>query len=732
MAVCLGVPAHAQIDIAAVQAQAKQGDPGALTALGTAYASGQGVPQDFGKALQSYQQAAAAGDSLAEYNIGLMYESAHGVSQDLATAFRYYLQAAKQGVAQAQFNVGNMYAEGRGVGKDLFEAVLWFRQAAEKGLPEAQYNLGLAYELGRGVAKDLDQAKTWYGAAASQGFAAGKFRLVALGGATGRAAAAASAAVASPAAVGQGAAPGGGELDQLRAENARALDALQALQREKAVLEQRLAVAQAAMKDAVAAPAAAELQNRLSQLQQDNAGLNAEAKRSIIELSRLDWQLRRAQDALAKQGGSPAPGQKASGSADAEAKIADLTKALADARASAQALASDKTALQAQITELSAKAAAAPPPQDDSALKQLRLNAAQKDKDLDAARQETAELQVKFDSAQEDFKARIAALLAKPAAPAPAPEDNAFVKQLRLDAVQKDKDLAAARQETAELQIQFDSAREDFKARTQQLNAQMDELKHASAAQPAADSGALAKLSAQLDAAGKLIADLTARNNGLQHDLEAMKQSASQVPEGSSAAGLSAAALQLANQTLQEQVRLLEAQRDEDHRNFDQKFAAFSAELKASTAANRALSAANQALLDEKGAEDAALKSENASLSSQVQEFTASKDKSIKDNVTLASMVTQMQQATDQAKLDLANLQNRVAAGDKAAQEQSARLNALVSENQALKAQAQDLDQLRQQNAAVTARLSLAQNALDQIAVAARALSAPAAQQPAR
>ena len=44
--------ARAQSDLASVKARADQGDPEALNALGTAYANGQGVPQDFAESLK--------------------------------------------------------------------------------------------------------------------------------------------------------------------------------------------------------------------------------------------------------------------------------------------------------------------------------------------------------------------------------------------------------------------------------------------------------------------------------------------------------------------------------------------------------------------------------------------------------------------------------------------------------------------------------------------------------
>jgi TPR repeat protein len=168
---------RAQDDLKALQAKAEAGDPAALTSLGTAYAAGQGVPQDYSRAMQYFRRAADAKYAPALYNLGLIFESGRGAPRDPAAAFRSYLAAAEEGLPQAQFNVGNLYAAGQGVAPDPFEAALWFRLAARQGLAEAQYNLALAYEAGRGVPKNEEQAQTYFRAAAMQGHVRASYNL---------------------------------------------------------------------------------------------------------------------------------------------------------------------------------------------------------------------------------------------------------------------------------------------------------------------------------------------------------------------------------------------------------------------------------------------------------------------------------------------------------------------------------------------------------------------------
>ena len=166
-----------QTDIESLRTRAAQGEPEALNALGSAYANGQGVPQNHADALSLYQQAADRGLASAWFNLGMSHELGHGVAPSPENAFKFYLKAAERGFAPAQFNVGNMYANGVGVKHDLMEAAVWFRQSAELGVPEAQFNLGLAYELGRGVRKDENLAQRWYQMAAALGNARAQFNL---------------------------------------------------------------------------------------------------------------------------------------------------------------------------------------------------------------------------------------------------------------------------------------------------------------------------------------------------------------------------------------------------------------------------------------------------------------------------------------------------------------------------------------------------------------------------
>ena len=78
-------------------------------------------------------------------NLGLMYAQGQGVEQDFGRALDCYRQAAEHGVPQAQSNLAVMYAHGQGVAQDFAQAHKWYRAAAEQGLPYAQTNLAFDY-----------------------------------------------------------------------------------------------------------------------------------------------------------------------------------------------------------------------------------------------------------------------------------------------------------------------------------------------------------------------------------------------------------------------------------------------------------------------------------------------------------------------------------------------------------------------------------------------------------
>jgi len=61
------------------------------------------------------------------------YEHGEGVAQDYGRAMQLYCVAARRGHVQAQYQLGWMFANGRGVARDDAQAAAWFRLAAARG-----------------------------------------------------------------------------------------------------------------------------------------------------------------------------------------------------------------------------------------------------------------------------------------------------------------------------------------------------------------------------------------------------------------------------------------------------------------------------------------------------------------------------------------------------------------------------------------------------------------------
>ena len=90
----LGPPVQAQDnpsaqELADLRARAEQGYAWAQYSLGFAYATGEGVPQDFAEAVRWYRRAAEQGYAEAQNNLGAAYYTGEGVPQDSAEAVRW-------------------------------------------------------------------------------------------------------------------------------------------------------------------------------------------------------------------------------------------------------------------------------------------------------------------------------------------------------------------------------------------------------------------------------------------------------------------------------------------------------------------------------------------------------------------------------------------------------------------------------------------------------------------
>ena len=73
--------------------------------------------------LNQTQTLAKKGDVVAQHNLGVMYENGEGVRQDYVKAVDWYAKAANKGLSIAQFNLGAMYYNGKGVPQSYAKAI---------------------------------------------------------------------------------------------------------------------------------------------------------------------------------------------------------------------------------------------------------------------------------------------------------------------------------------------------------------------------------------------------------------------------------------------------------------------------------------------------------------------------------------------------------------------------------------------------------------------------------
>jgi hypothetical protein len=152
-----------------LEPRAAQGEALAEYRLGTLYALGKGVDQDYARAAPLLRAAAESGIAEAQFDYGVLCETGHGVPKDAAEAVGWYRKASAQGYADALLSLGYAYANGSGITRSMPDAAQSFRRAGGLGVVDAQYNLAFLYEHGEGVVKSAIDAYAWYSIAGARG-----------------------------------------------------------------------------------------------------------------------------------------------------------------------------------------------------------------------------------------------------------------------------------------------------------------------------------------------------------------------------------------------------------------------------------------------------------------------------------------------------------------------------------------------------------------------------------
>jgi hypothetical protein len=112
---------------------------------------------------QGLRKLAEEGDAAAQFSVGAAYATGDGVPQDYAEAVRWFSLSAEQGHVVSQATLGAYYWAGRGVPQDQVKAYFWSVLAQAGGDEASKYRVSvLASRMTRAqVAAAQQQANDW-------------------------------------------------------------------------------------------------------------------------------------------------------------------------------------------------------------------------------------------------------------------------------------------------------------------------------------------------------------------------------------------------------------------------------------------------------------------------------------------------------------------------------------------------------------------------------------------
>lgn len=149
---------------------AKKGDLEACRNLGHKYAEGDGVEQDYVKAMEYYQMGADKGDSHAIYSLAYCYLFGLEGDDNHKKGIELMKLAAEKDIATANEHMGWIYFRNRFVPVDFEKSFTYMKRAADLGDAIAQTHVAQAYENGMWGApeKNWNLSKKYYDMALAQ------------------------------------------------------------------------------------------------------------------------------------------------------------------------------------------------------------------------------------------------------------------------------------------------------------------------------------------------------------------------------------------------------------------------------------------------------------------------------------------------------------------------------------------------------------------------------------
>lgn len=137
--------------------------------VGKKYYSGDGVAQDYYKAVRYIKDAAFSGDAEGMYYYAWCFAFGQGVQRDSTKAELWAQRAIEKGSIEAYDLLGRMYVNGESVAENKGYGSYWYEKGAEKGNSSCQNSLGVMYETGDYFEKDVSRAIDYYISASNAG-----------------------------------------------------------------------------------------------------------------------------------------------------------------------------------------------------------------------------------------------------------------------------------------------------------------------------------------------------------------------------------------------------------------------------------------------------------------------------------------------------------------------------------------------------------------------------------
>ncbi|KAF9426553.1 Mitochondrial translocator assembly and maintenance protein 41 [Entomortierella beljakovae] len=149
---------------------AGQGNANAQYDIGVLYHNGQGVPQDYSKAMEWYLKSAGQGNADAMINIGALYEDGHGVPNDSLKAMEWFNRASQGGNTKALGIMGGLYIGYSDIEQDFPKAIGYLLDGSLKSDSSANIFLGLLYKGGIFIPQDYSKAMHHFQLASEKDF----------------------------------------------------------------------------------------------------------------------------------------------------------------------------------------------------------------------------------------------------------------------------------------------------------------------------------------------------------------------------------------------------------------------------------------------------------------------------------------------------------------------------------------------------------------------------------